>query len=459
MNKKILLTAVFVTSAVGHCGSMFAQRQTMKLQEIYNLADQQSQRIRVSEVGLKSASEAVLSAKSALLPNLNLSLSGSYIGNATMMSRGFSTSGTSDIIVAGLGPQAVPNGKQDTPHWGNTFTAQATQVIYAGGAIRSGIKIAELGEQMATLDIEKNRQEVRFLLTGYYLDLYKLTNQIDVIDKNIELTKKVIENMNARKEQGTVLKNDITRYELQLKNLELTKVQLQDAMSIMNHQLLTTLHMPEGTVITPDEAELKSEIATLQSVASEDDWQRTASSNNIDLKQASLATEIANQQIKQSRAASLPSVAVVMEDNLFGPYTNDLIPTNANVNAWFIGLGVKYSLSSLWNNKHNIRKAKFDSQKSHETLSLAHEGIENGVQANYVNLLTSFKEVSTQEKQVELANQNYDVVQNRYNNQLALLTDMLDASSMKLSADMALVNARITLLYNYYKLKYVANTL
>jgi outer membrane protein TolC len=50
-------------------------------------------------------------------------------------------------------------------------------------------------------------------------------------------------------------------------------------------------------------------------------------------------------------------------------------------------------------------------------------------------------------------------VQNRYQNQLALLTDMLDASSMKLSADMALVNARISLLYNYYKLKYISNTL
>ena len=90
---------------------------------------------------------------------------------------------------------------------------------------------------------------------------------------------------------------------------------------------------------------------------------------------------------------------------------------------------------------------------------LAREGIENGVQANYTNLLTSSVEVNTQEKQVELANQNYAVVKNRYDNDLALLTDMLDASNMKLSADMALVNARINMLYNYFKLKYITNTL
>ena len=60
---------------------------------------------------------------------------------------------------------------------------------------------------------------------------------------------------------------------------------------------------------------------------------------------------------------------------------------------------------------------------------------------------------------MELANQNYSVVQNRYQNDLALLTDMIDASNMKLSAEMALVNARISMLYHFYKLKYVTNTL
>ena len=92
-------------------------------------------------------------------------------------------------------------------------------------------------------------------------------------------------------------------------------------------------------------------------------------------------------------------------------------------------------------------------------MQLAREGVENGVLANYTNLLTSSVEVSTQEKQVELADQNYAVVKNRYDNDLALLTDMLDASNMKLSADMALVNARINMLYNYFKLKYITNTL
>ena len=439
--------------------TFFIPLKAQSIQQLYDLADKYNQQIVVSQTGLHAASEAVMAAKNAMLPNVELSASGSYIGDATLMSRGFSTNGTTDVIIAGIGPQKVRNGRQETPHWGNSFTAQVSQVIYAGGAIRAGIRITELGEQMATLDVEKNRQEVRFLITGYYLDLYKLQNQQMVIDRNIQLTEKVIKDMEARCQQGMVLKNDITRYELQLMTLQLTKEKLKDAQSIINHQLCTTLHMADKKVIVVDTTKLNQEIASLKTIANEHNWQQTASENNIGIRQANVAIQLAEQKIKTTNAASLPSLALTAEDNLFGPYTNDLIPVNANVNAWFVGIGLKYDLGSLWKNKHNINHARIHHQQSQEQLVLARENVEKSVQAGYVNFLTSFKEVETQRKQVELATQNYDVVQNRYQNQLALLTDMLDASSMKLSADMALVNAQISLLYNYYKLKYISNTL
>lgn len=433
--------------------------QVVTLTTLYDLADRQSQKVRVSEVALRAADEGVAAAKSALLPSVDLSLQGSYTGNAFMLSRGFSGNGTTDYIVPGVGTIPVANGKQDTPHWGNSFTAQVSQVVYAGGAIRSGIRMAELGKEMAELDVEKNRQEVRFLLTGYYLDLCKLDNQIEVVRQNIALTQKEIEQMKARREEGTVLQNDITRYEFQLQSLELTLTKLTDASTVINHQLVTTLHLPEQTVIAPDKNELDTEINALSAIATQETWQQTAADNNLGIRQATVSTNLAEQKVKQVKAESLPSVAVVAENQLYGPYTQDLIPKDCNVNVWFVGIGVKFNLGSLWKNKHNIRKARIEHQQSQEALSLAREGVENDVQASYTNLLTSYTEVKTQQKQVELANQNYSVVQNRYQNDLALLTDMVDASNMKLSAEMSLVNARIGMLYNFYKLKYVTNTL
>ncbi len=153
-------------------------------------------------------------------------------------------------------------------------------MIYAGGAVNSSIALAELGRQMAGLDAQKNRQEIRFLLIGYYLNIYKLGNQRQVLQKNLELAEQVIRNMEARRNQGTALKNDITSYELQRETLKLQLAQVEDARRIMNHRLVTTLHLPADTEIIPDTTLLLSGV----SVLAESDWQQMALQSNLALR-------------------------------------------------------------------------------------------------------------------------------------------------------------------------------
>ena len=80
-------------------------------------------------------------------------------------------------------------------------------------------------------------------------------------------------------------------------------------------------------------------------------------------------------------------------------------------------------------------------------------------QACYIQYMNAFTDYRTQEKSVELALQNYSVVNNRYENDLALLTDLLDASNVRLSAELNLVNAQINLIFGHYKMKYITHTL
>lgn len=420
---------------------LFAQtpsKQVLGINEIFRLADENSQSIRTYKTGKEAADEALKAAKSERLPDIGASLSFSYLGDGYLWDRDF-TNG-----------QNIP-----MPHFGNNFALEAQQVIYAGGAINSGIALAELGQKMSELDWQKNRQEIRFLLTGYYLDLYKLNNQMQVLQKNLDLTEQVIHNMEARRTQGTALRNDITRYELQKETLKLQLAKVQDACKIMNHQLVTTLHLPAGTEIIPDSTLLEEEVKAL----AENDWQQLATQSNVGLQQAHLAVKMNEQKAKLERSELLPKIALVAGEHLDGPITIEVPVLNNNFNYWYVGVGVKYNLSSLFKNNKKVRQAKLNIRKSQEEYILAQEQVENGVQANYVNFLTSFTDLRTQKKSVELANQNYNVTSNRYKNDLALLTDMLDASNMKLSADLGLVNARINVIYSYYKMKYITHTL
>ncbi len=434
--KKRLIGLVYI--AVLCSQGLSAQPLQMNIEELFRLADAQSKSIQTFRTGIDAADEALNTAKAQRLPDVNISLSASYLGNGKLWNRNFGNATTVDI-----------------PHFGNNFALEAQQVIYAGGAIRSGIKQAELGKLLAELDLQKNVQEIRFLLVGHYLNLYKLDNQVRVLQKNVELTEEVIANMQARREQGTVLKNDITRYELQREQLNLQLSIVKDSRKIANHQLVTTLHLPENTEISPDVSLLEQQVLTL----AEDDWQRMAETNNILLKQTQTTIRLNEQKVKQERSELLPHISVVAADHLDGPITIEVPVLDNNFNYWYVGVGVKYSLSSLFKNNRKLKQAQLNVRRAQEQYQLAQEQVENAVQEGYVNFLTAFTDLRTQENSVKLADENYSVVDNRYKNEMALLTDMLDASNMKLSADLGLVNARINILYNHYKMKYITHTL
>lgn len=432
----LIASAIMLCDLTAHAQTEV--QRALGIEEMFRLADENSISIQSYRTGQEAADQALKAAKAQRLPDVSTSLSFSYLGDGRLWDRDFSNATN------------IP-----MPHYGNNFALEAQQVIYAGGAINSGIAIAELQQQIARLDLHKNRQEIRFLLTGYYLNLYKLTNQEQVIKKNLELTEQVILNMEAREREGTVLKNDITRYELQRETLKLQLAQVQDACKIMNHQLVTTLHLPEDTRIIPDTTLLNQDI----SVLTENDWQKMAEQNNANLQLAELGTRISQQQVKLERSERLPKIALVAAEHLDGPITIEVPVLDNNFNYWYVGIGIKYNISSLFKNNKKLKQAKLNARRSQEQHELAQEQTENAVQAGYVNFLTSFTDLRTQEKSVELADENYAITSNRYQNDLALLTDMLDASNMKLTADLGLVNARINLLYNYYKMKYLTHTL
>ncbi len=429
---------IVLCSAVLCSQYLCAQSRTMGIEEMFRLADENSKSIQTYRTGKEVADENLKAAKTQRLPDISASLSGSYWGNGKLWDRDFSNAT-----------------KIDMPHWGNNFALEAQQVVYAGGAISSSIELAELEKQLAEMDWQKNRQDIRFLLVGHYLNLYKLHNQIEVLHKNLELTDQLIANMQARLEEGTALENDITRYELQRETLRLQLAKVEDACKIANHQLVITLHLPEGTVVQPDTTLNDSQIQTL----SEANWQELAAQNNLNLQQAETGIKINRQRVKMERSERLPKISLVAAEHLDGPITIEVPVLDNNFNYWYVGVGVKYNISSLFKNNRKLKAARLNVRKAQETYELAQEQTNHAVQESYVNFLTSFTDLRTQQKSVELADQNYSVTSNRYQNDLALLTDMLDASNMKLSADLGLVNARINVIYNYYKMKYITHTL
>lgn len=441
MGKRV--TAVFILSLMGIsvCASAQDRQQnsyTLTVEQMFELADANSKSIRTYEIYENEAEQSVRTARNDRLPSVEFSASASYLGDGWMADRNFSNGMNAPM-----------------PHFGNNFALEASQVVYAGGAVSSNIAMAELNYRKAKLDTERNRQDIRFLLVGDFLELYKLGNQSAVYRKNIEQTRRLLSDIRAKHREGLAIKNDITRYELQLQTLELALTQVENSRVIINNRLITTLGLPHDSVIVPDSTMLSD----MPQLLSEMQWQQTATEESLVLKQARIAVNQSEYGVKLARSERIPAFSVIAGDHLDGPITIEVPPINKNFNYWFVGVGLKFNIGSLYKAGKSIRRAKYAVDRAAEAERLVQDQVQTDVKDAYVRLTEAFTTCGMYETNLELATENYEVIENRYLNDLALITDMLDASNSKLSAELDVANARINVLFNYYRLRKAAGNL
>ncbi|MBD5325924.1 MAG: TolC family protein [Bacteroides sp.] len=434
MNNLRLLTGLFAAalSSVGACAQ---GHRVVTLSEIFNVAEARSAQLRPAMTEQEEARREISVAKAGRLPDIDASLSVSYIGDGFTTKRNFSDYQKAPI-----------------PHFGNGFAVNISQPLYTGGAISGAIELAELKSTAARYAADFRRDNLRFQLTGYYLDIYKYTNLRRVVGANITAANKVLAEMKARFDQGTALRNDITRYELLVSNLELRMVQISNTLEILNTNLVTISGLPEGTVVVPD--------STILSDALPKDgierWQAEALRNSPGISLAQTSVNICRKAEKIVRSERLPKIGLQAGWSIDGPILVEVPPINRNLSYWFAGIGVSYNLSSLYKSNKSIAKSRLATQKAKDDLDVATENLTLAINNDYIRYLEAYEELKTQQKSVELADRNYSNTSTRYAVDMALITDLLDAANSKLDAEQQLVNARINILYYYYKLLFTS---
>lgn len=434
MNNLRLLAGVLCAFLPGG-GVCACAQSVVTLEEIFQTAEASSVQLRPSFSAEAEAEKEISEARAARLPDINASLSLSYIGDGFITKRNFKDYQKAEI-----------------PHLGTGLSLTVNQPVYTGGAITGAIGMAELKSTASRFATDLKRDNIRFQLTGFYLDIYKCHNLKRVVESNIESAKKVLEEMKARYEQGTALQNDITRYELLLSNLQLQLIKIDNTLEILNNNLVTVAGMSPETKIIPDTTILVRSLP----MESEEWWQQEATDNSPSLKLARNGVDISRQAEKLVRSDRYPKIGLQAAWTMDGPILVEIPPINRNLSYWYVGVGVSYNVASLYKTNKSLSRSRSAIRKAEDDLAATAESIGLGVRAEHVRYLEAYEELKTQEKSVELAERNYRTTFTRYSEGMALITDMLDAADSRLNAQQQLVNARINIIYYYYKLLFIS---
>lgn len=130
MTKPFKLSVAFLLTV---CQCVCAQEiRQLSIREMFSIADARNADIGAAGAKIAAARQGEDVVRNALLPQINASLTLSYLGDGTILDRDFGNA-TRDRL----------------PHFSNTLGVEIYQPVYTGGAISSAIKLAGKETEMA----------------------------------------------------------------------------------------------------------------------------------------------------------------------------------------------------------------------------------------------------------------------------------------------------------------------
>ncbi|WP_437397735.1 TolC family protein [Flagellimonas lutimaris] len=433
---KYILNLLFIaTYSAGFTQEVVPKMYTVD--EIVQLALDNNQKLKVSKKSVDIAQQQTKIYRQLQLPDVSFGSTAMYLGDIAILDKDFSKQTTVDM-----------------PHFGNTFSFQAQQLIFKGNTVKNTIKIGALQEQLALLNADNDALDIKFLVISNYLDLYKLYNQKQVFEENIKLAQKRIDNVTSLYDQGMVTRNEIVRGDLLLATLNQAVVTIDNNISILNNQLTFALGLTQDTIIIPDEQTLKTDFA----IQAFDSYKEEALANHPLVRSIQLQSEMAETSLAITKSEKLPVLAGIAGYNMQRPLTNSFPINDVYFNNWQVGISLTYNIESLYKNNKRSGLEKLKMEQVSEVKTLTEQNLHVAVKAAYLKYNEAISQRTTYMESKHLAEENYKIIEKKYLNQLALITDMLDASNSKLEAELQFVNSEINIIYAYYNiLKTVGN--
>ncbi|KIC64145.1 TolC family protein [Chryseobacterium taiwanense] len=409
----------------------------MTANEVAELAVRNHQQLKVSAQNIDIAKQNTNVTKLQKLPTITASTSQFYLGDAVAIDKDFSNSTN------------VP-----MPHYGSSYAVQATQLIFKGGLVNKSIELAGLREQLSELDLEKNIQDVKFLVISNYLDIYKILNQQEVFQNNKRLAQERLKNIQKFYQQGMVTRNEVIRGELAIKNLDQGILTLVNNKRILNYNLSIALGLPTDTEIIPIES-----LENKETGIGMEYYVNLAHDSNPVMKSAKTNMDVADKNIEIIKTDKMPTVAGFGGYTLQRPITTRNPVLDMYSGGWQTGVSLSYNIDNLYKTKERVKLGELQKNQANDAMTLTQQNIDMVVNAAYVKYQESIQQADILNDAKKLAEENYNITEAKYLNQLAVQAEMIDAQNQKLQSELDYANAEINVLYQYYNLLKSTGTL
>lgn len=408
-----------------------AQKDTLflTLDQLFELGVRQSLQLQADTLHEAVALEREKSARAQQWPDLEVGLRGGFVGQPI-------------VFREGLKEPYRP----DAPDWSQNYAVDFSQPIYQGGKLRYAIRKANLERSLSNLQTSTDKADLKLTLLDEYMQLFSLYRQQQILSRNIEESQRRLQDIRRMKEEGLITTNDVLRSEMQLTDDELSLQETHNSIALISQRLDIRLGLNESQLIKPDTALLYHPV----SLETYEQYVREAYQDDPLMQRLRMQTELAKNDISLARSAMRPNLSLYASNTLARPIARTL--EDLYNNNWNIGLSISWPLFSFYKNNHKIKENQVAVSLSQNAEEQQKQRIRLQVRTAYLRHQEARDQVEALQLSARQAQENYRIMQNRYMNQVAILTDLLDANAVRLEVELQLTAARTRVIYTYYQL-------
>jgi outer membrane protein len=431
----IMLTLIF------QAASAQQSSKPLSLNEAISLSIQNSKQLKVSQARIDEANASVKTAYERQLPDV--SISGSYLRL---------TQPNIDLKIGkkdNSGGTPTESPKVNSAAYG---IASVSVPVFAGMMIQSGKQAARYLAVAAKLDADKDREDIVQNTIAAYSNLYKAAKAVELVKENVRQSSERVKDFSNLEKNGLLARNDLLKAELQQSNYDLALMDAENSLKIATLNMDIMLGLPDNTQLQLDTTIFRiDDNMDKRGVA---EFEQLAYQNRKDAGAVKYREQAAVANVKGIKGEMYPSLAVT------GGYVAAYVPNVLTVtNAVNLGVGVKYSLSSLWKTGSKVAGAKAQLAEVQANEARLTDAIHLDVYQSYENYLLSHKKMDTYVKAIEQSEENYRITKNKHENNLATTTDLLDADVANLQSHLNYAFAKADALVAYNKLLQAAGLL
>lgn len=439
--RRLWSLAAGVLLILSYSGSQAQNKKTLSLKEAITLSIQNSKELKLSQAKIDAALASVRTANNQQLPDVNVSASYLRINEPNV-----------DLKLKLNSDSTGSSGSAPKVNQVAYAMATVSVPIFSGFIIQSQKASARYLAEAAKLDADKDREAIIQNTVNAYSNLYKSQQAVALVQENLKQQEQRVKDFSNLEKNGIMARNDLLKAQLQQSNVEVSLLEAESNLKLANISMNLLLGLPDATQLEIDMNAFDQPLPAGTKAVTE--WEQLALQNRKDAAALAAREKAANAGIKAAKGAYYPSVGFT------GGYVALHIPEVVTVtNALNAGIGVKYSASSLWKNGSKVAEAKVQLQEVKVNEELLADNIHLSINKAYQDYLVNQKKIEMYQKAIEQSEENYKIVKNKQENNLATTTDLLEADVANVQAKLNRAFAKADAMVAYAKLLETAGVL